>query len=198
MLTVLGCGKLKSVTPPAEAPKITFLQHTAPEAAPSPVRAELVSCWTAVLNAGGAVVAAGLPMPPVEDVHVAPEVDRLAEQLRPERLRILTARAGSTLAGWLVVVRDQHPLVTHVGTVHHVQTRPEYQGRGIGARLMRYAAAVAREEMALEQLHLSARSGLGLEDFYARLGWKEIGRWPGALRIAPGDDRDDVLMHLTL
>ncbi len=37
---------------------------------------------------------------------------------------------------------------------------------------------------------------LGLEDFYGRLGWAEIGRWPDALRLAPGDDRDEILMIL--
>ena len=55
---------------------------------------------------------------------------------------------------------------------------------------------IARQEMGLEQLHLAARGGMGLERFYARLGWREIGRWPGALRLAPGDDRDEVLMIL--
>jgi hypothetical protein len=25
-----------------------------------------------------------------------------------------------------------------------------------------------------------------------------VGRWPGALRVAPGDDRDDILMCLSL
>lgn len=29
-----------------------------------------------------------------------------------------------------------------------------------------------------------------------RLGRREVGRWPGALRLAPGDDRDEVLMIL--
>ncbi|MGD6741406.1 hypothetical protein ACOKM3_06095 [Streptomyces sp. BH106] len=29
-----------------------------------------------------------------------------------------------------------------------------------------------------------------------RFGWKEIGRRPGALRLAPGHDRDEILMHL--
>jgi hypothetical protein len=38
---------------------------------------------------------------------------------------------------------------------------------------------------------------MGLEDFYARLGWREIGRWPAALRLSDGDDRDEVLMLLT-
>ena len=55
---------------------------------------------------------------------------------------------------------------------------------------------VARNEMGLEQLHLAARDGVGLEDFYGRLGWKEVGRWPGALRFAQGDDRDEILMAL--
>ncbi len=55
---------------------------------------------------------------------------------------------------------------------------------------------IARDEMGLEQLHLAARGGVGLEAFYGRLGWKEVGRWPGALRLADGGDRDEVLMHL--
>ncbi|MFD4607083.1 hypothetical protein [Streptomyces sp. NPDC058451] len=53
---------------------------------------------------------------------------------------------------------------------------------------------VAKEEMGLEQLPLAARSEVGLEDFYGRIGWKEVGRWPGALRLAAGDDRDEILI----
>ncbi|MBZ2408821.1 hypothetical protein HX747_15930 [Streptomyces sp. L06] len=55
---------------------------------------------------------------------------------------------------------------------------------------------VAREELGLEQLHLAARGGAGLEEFYGRFGWRESGRRPGVLRFGPGDDRDEVLMHL--
>ncbi|WP_267765949.1 GNAT family N-acetyltransferase [Streptomyces albidoflavus] len=79
---------------------------------------------------------------------------------------------------------------------HHVQTRPELRGRGIGGALMGYVRQVAREELGLEQLHLAARGGAGLEEFYGRLGWRESGRRPGVLRFGPGDDRDEVLMHL--
>ena len=43
----------------------------------------------------------------------------------------------------------------------------------------------------------NAGGAAGLEDFYGRLGWKEIGRWPGALRLASDDDRDEVLMVLS-
>jgi hypothetical protein len=48
----------------------------------------------------------------------------------------------------------------------------------------------------VEQLHLAAWGGTGLGPFYANLGWRQIGRWPGELRLAPGDDRDEVLMIL--
>jgi hypothetical protein len=45
---------------------------------------------------------------------------------------------------------------------------------------MTYLRQIAHEDMGLEQLHLAARGGIGLEGFYARLGWREIGRWPSA------------------
>ena len=51
--------------------------------------------------------------------------------------------------------------------------------------------------MGLEQLHLAARGGIGLDDFYARLGWRVTGRWPAKLRLAPDDTRDEILMILT-
>ena len=79
----------------------------------------------------------------------------------------------------------------------HLQTLPAVRGRGIGSALMMWARRVARQEMGLEQLRLAARGGMGLESFYARLGWREIGRWPKALRLAPNDDRDEILMLLT-
>lgn len=186
------------MTSPAAAPPPSLAEFTDPALVPAALRAELADCWTQVVNAGGAVVSAGMPMPPLTAADVAPEVARLVDGLNPARLRLLTLHAEGGLAGWLVLLRDPRPLVAHVGTVHHVQTRPERRGRGYGVALMRHAETVARDGMGLERLRLSARSGLGLERFYAGLGWQEAGRWPGALRVAPGDDRDDVLMHLVL
>ncbi|MFJ5550837.1 GNAT family N-acetyltransferase [Streptomyces sp. NPDC093225] len=173
-------------------------QFTRADSVPADVPRELASCWADVLNAGGAVVAPSLPMPPVTAAQVAPTVAELVAGLDPERCRLLVARRAGELAGWLVVRRDPHPLVAHCGVVNHVQTHPRFRGRGVGAALMTRVAELARTDMGLERLQLSARSGCGLEGFYRRLGWVEVGRWPGALRVAPGDDRDDVLMSLVL
>ena len=79
--------------------------------------------------------------------------------------------------------------VDHRGSGHHGKK---------GVALMHRVRDIARDEMGLERLSLSARGGVGLEDFYRKVGWVEVGRWPGALRIAPGDDRDSILMSLTL
>jgi GNAT superfamily N-acetyltransferase len=155
---------------------------------------ELIDCWVEVSNAGGAV---GFPFPPVTVEEVAPAAEQLLADLHPDRSRMVLATVDGVLAGWLNVRRDPHPLVAHWGTLHHVQSRPSFRGRGIGSALMNHARQIAREDMALEQLHLAARSGLGLEDFYSGLGYKEIGRRPGVLRLAPGDDRDEILMALT-
>ena len=45
-----------------------------------------------------------------------------------------------------------------------------------------------------EFLHLGARDGTGVDGFYRRLGYTEIGRIPGAIRVAADDDRDEILL----
>ncbi|MFE9737798.1 GNAT family N-acetyltransferase [Streptomyces sp. NPDC006477] len=168
-------------------------QVAAPEDVTPELRRELVDCWVEVTNAGGA---AGFPFPPIDAGLAAPAVDALVAALAPDTSRLVVATVDGALAGWLNIRRDPFALVAHWGTLHHVQTRTALRGRGIGAALMNRVRAMARDEMGLEQLRLAARGGVGLEEFYGRLGWRETGRWPGALRLAPGDDRDEVLMIL--
>jgi hypothetical protein len=43
-------------------------------------------------------------------------------------------------------------------------------------------------------VHLTVRGGTGTQAFYDGLGYREVGRIPGALRVAPGDDRDEISM----
>lgn len=123
-------------------------------------------------------------------------VDRIIASLDPVTSRLLSVTADGSLGGWFNVPRDSFALIAHWGTLHHVQTLPTVRGRGFGAALMHEARRIARDEMGLGQLHLAARGEVGLEDFYGQLGWKEIGRWPGALRLGDGDDRDEILMIL--
>ena len=173
---------------------LSFQHAVDPDDVTRELRQDLIACWIAVSNGGGAV---GFPFPPVSGREVEPVADRLIGDLDPRFNRLLFAMADGVLAGWLNIRRDSHPVVMHWGTVNSVQTHPRFRGRGVGTGLMNRARQVAREAMGLEQLHLAARGGMGLEDFYSRLGWQEIGRWPGALRLGPGDDRDEVLMILS-
>ncbi|MEU5952024.1 GNAT family N-acetyltransferase [Streptomyces sp. NPDC047525] len=175
------------------ADALTFQQFSSPGDIDSRLRRALAECWVEVTNAGGA---AGFPFPPVDVGTVTPSLDRIVDLLSPDTSRLLTATVNGELAGWLNVRRDSFELIAHWGTVHHVQTRTAVRGRGVGRALMQEVRRVARDEMGLEQLRLAARGGVGLEDFYGRLGWKEVGRWPGALRLAAGDDRDEALMIL--
>src|ERR1700734_1957895 len=126
----------------------------------------------------------------------APGAAHPTPSLTPGGSRLLLALAGHALAGWVHLWRQPDRIVAHWGTISHLQTLPAFRGQGIGGALMTHARHVARQEMGLEQLHLAARGGTGLERFYSGLGWEVTGRWPGALRFAPGDDRDEILMIL--
>ena len=182
--------------PVSDSPE--FLQITRSHEITPDLRRQLADCWAAVINAGGAVIAPGIPLPPISARDVGAAAERLIAGLDPERGRLLVATIGGTLAGWLIIHRDPHPLIAHCGVVNHVQTHPRFRRQGLGTALMTRVREIAAEDMKLEQLQLSARGGLGLEHFYRSLGWTEAGRWPGALRVAPGDDRDDILMYLRL
>src|ERR1700760_1050502 len=129
---------------------LDIVQLTRPDDADPVVRREMTGCWVEVTNAGGA---AGFPFPPVSPGHVTPAVEALAAGLAPESRRILVARDGGTLAGWVALSRDPAPLIAHWGTVNHLQTRPGLRGRGIGSALMQRLREVARDELGLEQLH---------------------------------------------
>ena len=74
---------------------------------------------------------------------------------------------------------------------------PELQGQGWGTRLVDACLDLARR-MGIEQMYLSARSRTGLEEDYAALGWSEVGRFPGGVRVAEGDDRDEVWLYREL
>ncbi|MFF6774378.1 GNAT family N-acetyltransferase [Streptomyces sp. NPDC012637] len=172
-------------------------QATTPGEVGPELRRRLIECWTAVTNAGGA---AGFPFPPVTESDVAPVTDALLARLAPDGHRLITATVGTRLAGWVVLGHEPNPLVAHWGTVHHLQTHPDFRGLGLGGALMRELHRVARDELFLTHLRLAARGGEGLESFYASLGWTETGRWPRALRLGPSpeDVRDEVLMGLEL
>jgi len=176
-----------------DVPGTGITQVLAPADAGPALRTAMTKCWVEVTNAGGA---AGFPFPPVDAEAVSPVVDSLASGLDRRRSRILIAELRGELAGWVVLKSDPGPLTGHWGTIHHLQTHPAFRGRGIGSALLRQLRNVARDEMGLEQLHLAARGGMGLEDFYARFGWREIGRWPRKLRLSADDSRDEVLMIL--
>jgi len=100
--------------------------------------------------------------------------------------------------GWLLLAESESHLRRHWRTVYRVQVDPDWQGGGLGRRLMADAAKVARDQLGLEALTLMTRGGTGAESFYLRCGYREVGRIPGAIRVRPGDDRDEVHFWLDL
>ena len=111
---------------------------------------------------------------------------------------LLVVYAGDVVVGWLLLERDARTFAAHWRWLKRLQVDPAAQRRGVGSLLMQEAARFAREDLGLEFLVLTVRSGTGASDLYERLGYREIGRIRSALRIAPGDVRDEIMMRLDL
>jgi GNAT superfamily N-acetyltransferase len=180
----------------ANVPPGLILQWlTEPSMVDARARHQLLSCWRDVSNAGGAV---GFPFLPVEDAQVLPAVDAMVDSLDPLVSRLLLATVGESLAGWLLLAGNTAKVTAHWARVLRVQTAIAHRGTGIGRSMLTEVSRAARDDLGLQQLHLELRGGLGLESFYGACGWREVGRWPAALRLSGDDYRDEVLMVLEL
>jgi len=151
---------------------VSFAPVLASEAGSSKLRADLLATWIAVTNAGGSV---GFTAP-------ADRLDALG-----------TLRRGDASVGMGLLVDTGSAIRRHWRTLLRVMVRPELQGTGAGRLLLEGLHQMARD-LGLEQLQLTVRSGERLESFYERFGYVVVGRHPGAVRVARGDDRDEVMM----
>ncbi len=157
------------------------------------LRGELEQIWFDVSEAGGAV---GF-VPPVDRSEVAGLLDTSLAELVAGRRSLVLLRVDGDVAGFGFLGRSDRHLFRHWATVVALQVHPRYQGGGLGRVLL----AGMHEQAAaqgVEFLHLTYRDGMGLGDFYTALGYREVGRIPRAIRVAPGDDRDEVMMVRTL
>ena len=166
-----------------------FVVVGADEALDPRLRAELIDTWVAASDAGGSV--GFTPPTPVDGVTKALDhgLGRVAEGI--DAMGIL--RADGRAVGMGMLVDRGSVLYPHWRTVLRVMVHPGFQGRGAGLMLMRGLHDLGRQ-LGLEHLQLTVRGDEGLESFYAKVGYQVTGRHPGAIRVAPGDDRDEIMM----
>lgn len=156
---------------------------------------DFAALWTDVSNAGGSV---GF-VPPVTVDDIRPELDKHLAAVAEGRSRLLVGRdADGRVRSAAVIALNQHRLQRHWVWVYTVMVDPALQGRGAGRTLMAAVADAVRTIDDIEAIRLSCRGGTGLEHFYGACGYKEVGRVPDAIRVAPGDDRDDITLLLPL
>ncbi|MFA7762385.1 N-acetyltransferase family protein [Streptomyces sp. NPDC048723] len=159
------------------------------------LREGILALWVDVSNAGGAV---GF-VPPATPDDIRPALDSHLAGVADGSCRlVLGCEEDGTVAATAFLTHNTHRLQLHWLWAYTVMVHPRHQGKGYGRELMAATEAAARSVGNIDAIRLSCRGGHGLEHFYASCGYKEVGRVPGAIRVAPGDDRDDVTMLLPL
>jgi GNAT superfamily N-acetyltransferase len=159
------------------------------------LRAQLLDNWVRVTEAGGAV---GFTAP-ADPEAIARTLDSALRRVArgEDTLGVLRRGPGGPAVGMGLLVISQSELRRHWRTVLRVMVAPELQGTGAGRTLLEGLHSLARE-LGTEHLVLSVRGGTGTERFYERFGYEQIGRHPGAIRLGPGDDRDELLLYKRL
>ncbi|MET7619860.1 GNAT family N-acetyltransferase [Streptomyces sp. NPDC005408] len=159
------------------------------------LRDGIVALWVDVSNAGGSV---GF-VPPVSADAVRPELVKHLAAMAEGRTRLLVGydEEGAVTATAFLTY-NTHRLMRHWVWLYTVMVHPKHQGKGYGRDLMAAAEDAGRGFEGIEAIRLTCRGGTGVDRFYAACGYKEVGRVPGAIRVAEGDDRDDITMLLPL
>ncbi|MFE9116756.1 GNAT family N-acetyltransferase [Streptomyces sp. NPDC007172] len=159
------------------------------------LRDGLLALWAEVSNAGGAV---GF-VPPVSAEDVRPELVKHFAAMAEGRMRLLVGfDEDGRVAATAFIALNTHRLMTHWVWLYTVMVHPGHQGKGYGRDLMAATADAVRGLDGIEAIRLTCRGGTGVDRFYGSCGYKEVGRVPGAIRVAEGDDRDDIIMLLPL
>ncbi|MFE6223538.1 GNAT family N-acetyltransferase [Streptomyces sp. NPDC057854] len=158
----------------------------------------ILDLWVDVTNAGGAV---GFVAPVTGD-DVRPALRQHLVGMAQGTHRLLVGRdEDGTVAATAVFAFNTHRLMTHWVWLYTVMVHPKHQGKGYGRDLMAAVERAVRTAPGFEgvdAIRLGVRGGTGTDTFYAKAGYQEVGRVPGAIRVADDDYRDDITMLLTL
>ena len=179
---------------------ITFAPVAAAQATDPRLRAELLETWVKVTDSGGAV---GF-VAPADPALIGETLDAALERIASGRddLGILRrdgdpSCGGGAAVGMGILATSSSALRSHWRTVLRLMVAPELQGQGAGRVLLHGLHAMARD-LGLEFLSLAVRGGTGIERFYEHHGYEVFGRNPHAIRVSPGDERDEIHMRIDL
>ena len=150
---------------------------------------KVIDIWMEVGNTGGAV---GVPVPTKRE-HVEPLAEKAFHRIREGDEYLFVAYDGDEMVGFGFLDRGRGPLFRHWATIKRFQVHPGRQGEGVGNAMLEALERFA-QQLGLEQLHLTVRGGTGTERFYERHGYEIVAVIPQIIRVAPGDDRDELYL----
>jgi GNAT superfamily N-acetyltransferase len=185
----------QSYTAPDDSAAPTTLDRIGPHggvASDSAFGVALVTLWQRAAESGAPVGFAA----PVVRSEIAARAAALVDEVRTGRLIGVAANRARRLVG-AAFLRPGRGSQSHTGRLELVLVEQRWIRIGLGSRLVSDLLARATE-LGLERLDVALPAGSGLEVFFGTFGFTEWGRRPGWIRGADMDDRDEIVMGVTL
>jgi ribosomal protein S18 acetylase RimI-like enzyme len=173
------------LTPPRLAPPQLSIRNARTEDAP-----QLAVAQRAITATPGLLV--------TQPSEISDEViaRKIAALSAADNGKYLVAEVGGQLVGHAML--DPLPFVAVRHVVHlTMAVHRGFQGRGVGNALLGALVAWARGAPAVEKIELHVRSSNAAAlALYAKLGFREVGRYRHRVKVAAGAYLDDVAMEL--
>ncbi|MEN6614060.1 MAG: GNAT family N-acetyltransferase [Armatimonadota bacterium] len=111
----------------------------------------------------------------------------------------LVAEVDGHVIATMYIAFDEHPLRSHICTLHDVVVNPGFQRMGIARSLFEECKALAAKN-GKNTICISVRGGTTAETVYRKLGFTEYGRLPNGITESWGEHStfDEVFFYMPL
>lgn len=154
------------------------------------LRTSIAKLWREVSLSGGAVGFNPDSSPETIERFAAAEL----EAVTSGQDHLVIHQHHDAVVAMAILKSNSLEIMSHWIELKRFMVHPSRQRTGFGRQFSEAIAVLARDQLGLEQLFLTARSGLGTEAFWTKCGYQHVATLAKRVKLGAGDYRDVYCM----